>query len=449
MKLSTLKEKLENKVLNKMNKLPNKKSKATDALDKIKIIGITGSYGKSSVAVMIHEYLKKLGYKSVLYSSAYVDSPYSTLKANEAYEVAIKNEASLLRIISEASDYQADYLVLEVNESTIKKGLVKDLPFIMKVLTNLNSKHNLDEYSEDEYINLKKSFFTGDDNTCIHVFGFQDYEKELYNELLKLSNNQRYTFSTKYVARVKGVDEKNFTTLLYDLNKNSEKTKLKVKLNKKDYDLQYPSTRGFNVFNMLCVLTILDALKLLDLPLFEKYLEEVKIPGRCEIRKVNNRLIVVDATLSSTLEYLKDLKEKGEVDRIVVLTGSMGSGFYTWEERFNSGLHFKMRHESRKYAMELVSKYADLVYLTENDNAGENVVDICEELKSYLSDDINVVTITNRIDAIKQVLLNSKEKDAIFISGRGNRRILCDSNNTMKLFKDCEAVDDTLKELGW
>ncbi len=450
-RMNELKKQLEKQVINYVDKLKYefKNKKIKKSIDDVKIIGVTGSYGKSTVCVMIHEYLKMLGYKSVLYCSAGIDSPTSLSQKGEECEVALKSKEDLLNIIKEVESYEADYLVLEVNESTIEKGLVKEIPFTMKVLTNLNAKHNLETYTEEEYVTLKKAFFKGDERNCIHIFGFQDYEKELYDELQNLSQCVNYSFSTKYVANVKGVSENCFSTLLYEINKNNENTTLKLKISNEDYQLKYNSSKGSHIFNILCVITMLDKLKVLDIQLLEDCLEKLKVPGRCEIRKINNRFIVIDTRLATTLEYLKNLKENNEINRILILTGSIGSGFVTWDERFNSGLHFQMRHQSRKYAMELVNRYADVVYLTENDNAKESVVDICEELKSYLDEKMEVVTITDRYEAIKQILLCSKEKDAIFISGRGNRRILCDTETTMKLVKDSEVVEKVLQELGW
>ena len=132
----------------------------------------------------IVNYLKDLGYKSTLYSSVMVDSPASYLKKNEAYEVAVRDEAALISIIEEVEAYGADYLVLEVNESTLAKGFLKDVPFDIRVLTNLNPKHNLEQYSEKQYVELKKSFFKDVEDYCKCVIGFQDYDKELLDEKL-------------------------------------------------------------------------------------------------------------------------------------------------------------------------------------------------------------------------------------------------------------------------
>ena len=130
------------------------------------------------------------------------------------------------------------------------------------------------------------------------------------------------------------------------------------------------------------------------------------------------------------------------------MVGSLGSGFVTWDDTFNKGRHYQLRHETRKYASNLLNKYADFVYLTENDNANESVEDICKELQSYLTNCDSVIMLS-REDAIKEAIKTSPNNSAILIAGRGNRRILCNSKNTIKLIKDSEVVEKLIKDLGW
>ena len=138
LKLKNLKDKLLNKNLKNVRLVKKMHNTNREKNNDLVIIGVTGSCGKTSTCVMIHEYLKFLGYKSVLYSSSTVDSPTSFIKKNEAFEVPVKSESSLLSIINEVEAYGADYLVLEVNDSTLEKGFLKDVDFDVRVLTNLN-----------------------------------------------------------------------------------------------------------------------------------------------------------------------------------------------------------------------------------------------------------------------------------------------------------------------
>lgn len=456
MKLSELKNKLNNK--NLKNKRDIRKEYKQDLqndsnrngnLDSLKIIGITGSYGKTTTAIIVHEYLKSLGYKSVLYSSSKVESPASYIKDNEAFEVAVRTEDALLSIIEEAEAYKAEYLVLEVNESILEKGFLKDVPFAVRVLTNLNPTHCPEHYTKEEYVALKKSFFENINDNCKCVIGLQNYDKELFEELLKLNLYPKYTFTSKHIAGVKGVETSKMTCLLHELYSTLDGLEMEVLINDVSYNFKTTVMMAYNALNFVCAMTVLLALDLFEVEKFNKCINSLKIPGRAEVFKANDRLIVVDAQLSRMLESLYKFKEEGLVNKIKVVLGSIGTGFKTWEEKFKSNKFLSGRQYARRYAMELLKKYADYAYLTEQDNASESVLDICNELQSYLNNEIPSLIVINRSDAIRKAIKESEEGDVIFISGRGNRKISCNTATTMKLLKDTEIVEKVLEELNW
>lgn len=451
MKLEKLKQKLEKMNLKKrkFNKEYQKKAKAKRKTSDTKIIGITGSRGKSTTALIIHNYLKSLGYRSVLYSSVMVDSPASILKKNEAYEVALRDEKELLSIIDEVEAYDADYLVLEINESTIAKGFLRDVPFDVRVLTNLSPKHNLDQYTEKEYVELKKMFFKDITHECKCVLGFQDYEKELLEEFLQLNDYPKYISTSNYVANVKGVSKDKITCLLTGLETDIDGMQLEFNLRGKNYTLDTNVMMSYNAFNILTAITTLDVLNVLSISKFEKELNKLNIPGRAEVYKANGRLVVIDAHLPAMLESLKKLKDEGKISRIKVVIGSMGHGYKYWEDRFKTEKFALQRKQARKYAMELLNNVADYVYITESDSGKESALAICEELGSYLNDETPFTIVVDRENAIKKAITESKPGDVIFISGRGNRRVLCNSETTMKLIKDSDVVQAVLNKLGW
>jgi UDP-N-acetylmuramyl tripeptide synthase len=99
--------------------------------------------------------------------------------------------------------------------------------------------------------------------------------------------------------------------------------------------------------------------------------------------------------------------------------------------------------------MDYLKEYADYAYITSNDNAAEDPNAIAQELKEYLGGKIPSTIIVDRVEAIKKAIIDSKENDLIFISGRGNRRVFCESANSIKLIKDREIVEEVIYELGW
>ena len=97
--------------------------------------------------------------------------------------------------------------------------------------------------------------------------------------------------------------------------------------------------------------------------------------------------------------------------------------------------------------MDFLVDNADKVYLTENDNAAQTVLDICQELSNYIDNRIETEIIESRYFAIKKAITDSEEGDVIFISGRGNRSKLCNTQNDMKFVKDMDIVNKILDEI--
>lgn len=454
MKILKLKEELEKKYQSsflKTNYIENDNCKKHMCRKnkELKIIGITGSVGKSTTAFIVHKYLKSLGYKSVLYSSLKIDSPASIISSKDACEISFSSEKRLFDIINEIEAYGADYLVLEVNDSTLEKGFLKDIDFDVRVLTNLNPLHNLEHYSKEEYVNLKKSFFKNinEDSKC--VIGLQDYDKELFKELLNLNNNPKYIFTSEYIANVKNVDKEYINCLLTNFTSTLDGVIFNVILNNEMYEFKSKLIMTYNIINFLDAITILYALGVFNSLKFQECIYNINIPGRAEVFKANNRLIIIDAHLPKMLECLKELKNKNQIKEIKVVLGAIGNGFKTWDERFNKKQYNDIHKQNKKYAMELLKKYADYAYLTENDNASQSVLEICRELKGYLEDVIPATIIEDREEAIRKAILESNPYDVIFISGRGNRRILCTTKDRMKLVKDEDVVKKVLKDLNW
>ncbi len=454
MRLNKLKEQLEkNKKRNYKNLTIKKEfeNNKKDDLDNVKIIGITGSRGKTTVANLVHEYLKSKGYKSILYSSSKIDSPSSIINPYDACEVPIKNEEMLFDIIEQAETYDADYLVLEINESTIEKGFLDDVDFDLKVLTNIIPTGTEGLYTSEEYLNLKKSFFknTPNPDVCKCVMGFVYNTKELFEEFLNTTNMQKYLYSTNYTVDTRGMERKDFICLLDEFEDSINGLTMQVNLDNKMYNLKSNLFTNHNALNILCVMTILKALDVFDINELNKVLRNIVIPGRLELIKARFRYFLIDTSICPTLDVLNTYKKNNEINKIKVVLGSAGKTFSTWDKKFKTEEFKKQRDITREKAMNYLKDRADEVYLTSNDNGGESKEDICKILQRHLGDNIESHIILDRKEAIEQAIKESDRGDLILISGRGNRKIFCDDETHIKLFKDKDVVVKVLEELRW
>lgn len=414
----------------------------------LKIIGITGSNGKTTTALIVHEYLKSIGLKSVLFASCGIDLEISNYDKNSEVVIPIFNETSLINAIDGAIKERADYLILEINERTIEKGYIEGIPFSIRALTNIVPKHNTLSYTEEEYVNIKKSFFTFDDEddcTCIYTLT----EKELLEELISQNNKPYKVVSSEYVARVKGVEEAKIDYMLHQGTKefdSLEGLNFNIKTKTKDVECHTNLIMPFNALNITLAYAILDSLGEMEDSKFNQLLEEIKIPGRDEVIKYNGRTIIISVTCTPHLEILKRYKENNKINNIILITGSFGNGFNSWLSEYKDENFKNYVNESMRWAYSYFIKNADKIYITTNDYASSNVSELLSSQENEIKGKIAYEVIENRKAAIKKAIEESKEGDVIFISGRGNRKVFCNNTKTVEMYLDKEIVNKEIRE---
>jgi len=414
----------------------------------LKIIGITGSNGKTTTALIVHEYLKSIGLKSVLFASCGIDLEISNYDKNSEVDIPIFNETSLINAIDGAIKERADYLILEINERTIEKGYIEGIPFSIRALTNIVPKHNTLSYTEEEYVNIKKSFFKVDDEddcTCIYTLT----EKELLEDLIRQNNKPYKIVSSEYVARVKGVEEAKIDYMLHQGTKefdSLEGLNFNIKTKTKDVECHTNLIMPFNALNITLAYAILDSLGEMEDSKFNQLLEEIKIPGRDEVIKYNGRTIIISVTCTPHLEILKRYKENNKINNIILITGSFGNGFNSWLSEYKDENFKNYVNESMRWAYSYFIKNADKIYITTNDYASSNVSELLSSQENEIKGKIAYEVIENRKAAIKKAIEESKEGDVIFISGRGNRKVFCNNTKTVEMYLDKEIVNKEIRE---
>lgn len=414
----------------------------------LKIIGITGSNGKTTTALIVHEYLKSIGLKSVLFASCGIDLEISNYDKNSEVDIPIFNETSLINAIDGAIKERADYLILEINERTIEKGYIEGIPFSIRALTNIVPKHNTLSYTEEEYVNIKKSFFKVDDEddcTCIYTLT----EKELLEDLIRQNNKPYKVVSSEYVARVKGVEEEKIDYMLHQGTKefdSLEGLNFNIKTKTKDVECHTNLIMPFNALNITLAYAILDSLGEMEDSKFNQLLEEIKIPGRDEVIRYNKRTIIISVTCTPHLEILKRYKENNKINNIILITGSFGNGFNSWLSEYKDENFKNYVNESMRWAYSYFIKNADKIYITTNDYASSNVSELLKSQENEIKGKIAYEVIENRKAAIKKAIEESEEGDVIFISGRGNRKVFCNNTKSVEMYLDKEIVNKEIRE---
>lgn len=418
----------------------------------MKIVGITGSKGKSTTAYFVHQYLKSQGYRSILYSSIEIDSPTSYDAEGEAVENPIRDERMLLDALVQAESYDADYLILEINERSIFRGYTKDIPFDVRFITNIIPHHNDSLYPPEQYVAIKKSFFENipDDDNCICIHGID--EKVIFDSMKSLTNKPIRVFGSRYVANVRGIDENSIDYLLYPSNSPLDTLKglnMAFRAGNNHYNLTTNILMPFNAINILGSIAILDVLGVYNNNRYQEMIGNIVIPGRNQKTVFNGRTILVSNHLIPELEILKTYKERGEFKRLVLVVGTSGEGYKTWVREFPDEVYHRERQKNLQFAYNYIKKHADYVYITTSDPAASDKDELLSRQASLLDGYLEYEKVDDRKLAIRKAIVNSQEGDLIYISGRANRRIFCETFNKLRLFRDQDVVEETLNDLSW
>ena len=372
--------------------------------DKLNIIGVTGTKGKSTTSYFIKyildEYKKSINYKDTgIISSIFTYDGNSTKKSllttPESYD--------LQKIFFHSLENGIKDVVMEVSSQALKYGRVNNVNFDISVFLNISEDHigPIEHPDFEDYFSSKLKIFSKSNITCINLDA--SFSDRIYN-VAKENASKVITFSTQ---------NKNADVYGYNIHKDGFKTVFNVKTKnfQKEMVLSIPGL--FNVENALAAIAVAMCM---NIP--EKYiylgLSIAKSAGRMEIYHSNDEKIVgiVDyAHNKVSFEKIFDTTKKEYPDRkIVVVFGCPGN----------------KAEIRRKDLGEEAGKNADMIFLTEDDPAYESVEQISNEIIKYMSKyNNNYIVIEDRSRAIKEAVKfvkNSLDKYIILMLGKGNEQ---------------------------
>ncbi len=381
--------------------------------DKLKLIGVTGTSGKTTVTYLISEMLKDIGICTGIIGT--IGNVLNDRKIPTSHTTPESLE--LNQLFSKMVEENIKYLAMEVSSHSLKLHRVEGIKFDVGVFTNLTQDHLDFHKTFEDYFNSKKKLFSQSKQAVINI------DDESGKRLLNIINIPRWTY---------GLDKK------ADLRAEN----IRITANGVSYDLvfrdkTYPvfySTPGlFNVYNSLAAITAGVALGFPIDGLINALKKAKGVPGRFELVE-NNQGIIVIVDYAHKPDGLKNVLltiREFCTGKVITVFGCGGD-----------------RDKGKRPIMgKISSELSDYTIITSDNPRSEKPEAIIEQIESGIIGD-NYEKITDRSEAIKKAISIAKKGDAVLIAGKGHEtyQIFCDKTIH---FDDREVVREYFSKRGY
>lgn len=385
----------------------------------LKLIGVTGTNGKSTVTHLISYVLEGLGERTLLLGTVNYMVCGRCFKAERTTPPPIQ----LWRFMREALDEGASYVVMEVSSHALVLERVESLEFDLSLFTNLSRDHLDFHLGMEDYYRAKSTLFTHHTKGIPVVNLDCPFGERLFKEL-DYSEKRGYT-----------MEEKETTVCGSLLADSIEGVTLEVKEGPLHYLISSPLVGQHNASNLLAAFTSLRALEAPPNDLLPLLTSFSGLKGRLE-RVKNSKGIGVFVDYAHTPDALRvvmqSLREISK-GRLIVVFGCGGD-----------------RDRGKRPIMgELASRMADLVVVTSDNPRSEDPLAIIREiLQGVKGSGREVWTESDRREAIHRALEASSAGDVVLIAGKGHEDYQIVGDQVLP-FSDVEVAREILGEMGW
>ncbi len=380
---------------------------------KIKLIGITGTNGKTTTSYFVKSILENVGLNVGLVGTI----------ANYIGEKEIKSSmttpesSDLNELIFEMINEKCSHAVMEVSSHSLALSRVYDLNFSAAIFTNLTLDHLDFHQNFENYLNAKKILFDSLNESAFGIFNLDDANSR---RLISNSKAKLFSFGTKIDADFLLKDIK------YDLNGTS----FVIEHNKKNYNASTSLVGEFNAYNAIAAFAATSLLGVDKEKAIEGIRKTKQVPGRFEVIGAGSKKIIVD--YSHTPDSLE--KALNAIRKIVKDEHPIYTVFGCGGNRDKS---------KRPLMGKIASDQSKLAIVTSDNPRFEEPFQIIEEIKSGIGKN-NYKVIESREEAIQFAIQNSEEDAVILIAGKGHENYQ-EIQGVRKHFSDKEIAEKFLQ----
>ncbi len=374
-------------------------------MNKFKVIGVTGTNGKTTVTRLIHYLLSNLMVKSVLIGTINYLIGDEVLKA----PYTTPDYLSLRKILFAAQNKNIKYIIMEVSSHSIEQKRIEGIKFTQCIFTNLSRDHLDYHLTMDEYFSVKERLFTNNPSSTAIVNIDNSYGEFLFSRI----EGEKYSYGFN--------DNAYYRTIEYQLRKRGVKFTFSLK-NGHMFNVSSSLIGRHNIANILSSLASIDKLGF-SLDKSVKFISSFKgIDGRLE--EVAKDMFVDYAHTDDALDNaLRALRDSG-YDNVILVFGCGGD----------------RDRGKRKKMGEVASSKATFSFITSDNPRSENPDDICYDIEKGFSGK-NYRIIVDRGEAISEAikLKNDYDNCALLVAGKGHEEYQIIGNKKIP-FKDKAVI---------
>jgi UDP-N-acetylmuramoyl-L-alanyl-D-glutamate--2,6-diaminopimelate ligase len=377
--------------------------------EKISLVGVTGTNGKTTVATLLFKLFTSLGNKCGLISTVQNQIGDEVLPSTHTTPDPI----SLNALLGEMYASGCTHVFMEVSSHAIHQHRVDGLQFTGGIFTNITHDHLDYHKTFDEYIKVKKSFFDSLPSTS---FALSNADDKRGSVMLQNTNARKYLYSLKTMADFKG--------------KIIEDSLLGLELMIDDVEVHFRLIGTFNAYNLLAVYGAAICLGEDKASVLQILSNTTGAEGRFDfIVSPNEKIVgIIDYAhtpdaLLNVLATIKNLRQSQE--NIITVVGCGGNRDRT----------------KRPEMAEVACEYSDKIIFTSDNPRDEDPEEIIKEMQKGvpITARKKCLSITDRKEAIKTAVSLAQKEDIILVAGKGHEKYQ-ETKGVKKHFDDKEVL---------
>jgi len=384
--------------------------------EKLKLVGITGTNGKTTIASLLYQLFKKADFKVGLLSTVKILVDDIEYKATHTTPDSI----TINHYLKEMVDAGVEYCFMEVSSHGIHQKRTEALHFVGGIFTNLSHDHLDYHPTFAEYRDVKKSFFDSLPKTAFVLTNIDDKNGQV---MLQNTSAKKLTYALKSYADYKAqILENQLSGLLLKINGNEVWVKL---------------IGTFNAYNLLAIYGTAVELGMESLEVLRLLSDLESVSGRFQFIVSNSNITAIvdyahtpDA-LENVLKTINDIRTKNE--QLITVVGCGGN-----------------RDKAKRPIMAgIAAELSDKVILTSDNPRNEDPEVIINEMEQGVAPQNfkKSLSITDRKQAIKTACQLAQPNDIILIAGKGHETYQ-EVHGVRHDFDDMKTVKELLNQLN-